>query len=80
MCQLFSGRVRLTLAVSLRTDISVDKKYFVMTKKLLTIITIFFFSFAFGQTPNIVGTWKMIKHTTTFNGDKNYDYMKHTNI
>ena len=47
-----------------------------MKKRLLTIITIFFYFFVSGQTPNIVGTWKLVKHITTSNGDKNFDCMK----
>ncbi len=47
-----------------------------MTKRLLTILTILFFNFTFGQTPSIVGTWKLVKHITTYNGDKNYNCLK----
>ena len=48
-----------------------------MTKKLSTLIFLtFLFQISFGQKPTIVGTWKLIKHITTFNKDKNYDCIK----
>ena len=48
-----------------------------MKIKLLIILTLTLaIKIAIGQTVSPIGTWKLIKHITTYNKDKNYDCVK----
>jgi hypothetical protein len=47
-----------------------------MRTKLMLILILSFLEISYSQTAKLVGTWKLVKHITTYQGDTNYDCLK----